>query len=357
MSNELEQRPEATPANIKDLMPVGERGVALRNLDDMYRFAQYLSMTRLTPKGLEQPAQILLAIQMGAELGLPPMASIQNIAVINGRPSIWGDAALAVCMEHPNYLDNDEDFDDATMTATCKIYTKKRGMDRPIVRTFSMTDAKQAQLQGKQGPWTQYPKRMLQLRARGFALRDSFPGALRGLLTTEEVRDLPPIQVENENEPTKTNKMDNLVQRKKAEVVLPEGMKGMPDPKPDPKPKGTPKPTPEPLEAEVVPVPEGEVTDPTQENASHGSVGGREPGEDDEMDPEPPFEADEAAQDDPDSGLSDDQNAKIIELKSWKKVGPKDFGRMLVGVGCEDAKIVSLTSAQAVELIKQLEAK
>ncbi len=38
---------------------------------------------------------------------------------------------------------------------------------------------------------TQYPKRMLQLRARGFALRDAFPDVLKGLVTAEEAQDYP----------------------------------------------------------------------------------------------------------------------------------------------------------------------
>jgi hypothetical protein len=56
---------------------------------------------------------------------------------------------------------------------------------------FSVTDAKKAQLWGKGGPWSQYARRMLQMRARGFALRDAFPDVLRGLITAEEAQDYP----------------------------------------------------------------------------------------------------------------------------------------------------------------------
>jgi hypothetical protein len=56
---------------------------------------------------------------------------------------------------------------------------------------FSVADAKRAGLWGKSGPWTQYPRRMLQLRARGFALRDAFPDVLKGLVTAEEAQDYP----------------------------------------------------------------------------------------------------------------------------------------------------------------------
>jgi hypothetical protein len=52
-----------------------------------------------------------------------------------------------------------------------------------------MADAKRAGLLGKAGPWAQYPARMLALRARGFALRNAFADALRGLITAEEAQD------------------------------------------------------------------------------------------------------------------------------------------------------------------------
>ena len=54
-----------------------------------------------------------------------------------------------------------------------------------------MADAKTAGLIGKQGPWTQYPKRMRQMRARAFALRDVFPDVLRGMPVAEELQDMP----------------------------------------------------------------------------------------------------------------------------------------------------------------------
>ena len=61
----------------------------------------------------------------------------------------------------------------------------------PERRTFSVADAKRAKLWFKAGPWTTYPDRMPQMRARGFAIRDTFPDALRGVITAEEAQDHP----------------------------------------------------------------------------------------------------------------------------------------------------------------------
>ena len=69
--------------------------------------------------------------------------------------------------------------------------------DQTAIETFTTGDAKRAKLWGKSGPWTDYPKRMLRFRARGYVLRDLFGDVLKGLRTVEEVRDIPaePINV------------------------------------------------------------------------------------------------------------------------------------------------------------------
>jgi len=151
-----------------------------------------VSASEFAPKDFKgKPESCLLAIQHGSEVGLSPMQSLQSIAVINGRPTIWGDAALALVQSSPvceyvrEYIEGDGD----AMTAVCE--AKRRGYPAPTVSRFSMADAKRAGLAGKSGPWSQYPGRMLALRARGFALRNAFADALRGLITAEEAQDYP----------------------------------------------------------------------------------------------------------------------------------------------------------------------
>lgn len=161
--------------------------LAPKDLDEAMRFADMLASSALVPKDyVGKPGNCLVAIQWGMELGLQPMQAMQSIAVINGRPSLWGDAMLGLVKSHPEFEWIKEECDGNV--ATCTI--KRRG-EPEVSQTFTMEDAKRAGLTGKQGPWTQHPKRMLQMRARGFALRDSFPDALRGLISHEEARDTP----------------------------------------------------------------------------------------------------------------------------------------------------------------------
>jgi len=150
-------------------------------------FCDYLADSDLVPKDFKgKPANCLIAIQWGSELGLKPLQAVQNIAVINGRAALWGDAVIALVRSSPlcEYITESDDGN----AAICKV--KRRG-EAEEIRTFSMDDAKAAGLAGKQGPWTQYPKRMRQMRARAFALRDVFPDVLRGMPIAEEIMDIP----------------------------------------------------------------------------------------------------------------------------------------------------------------------
>ena len=193
-------------------------GLALQSFDDAFRFATMVSKSDFAPKDFKgKPESCMLAIQHGSEVGLSPMQSLQSIAVINGRPTIWGDAALALVQSSPvcEYVREFTDGEGEALVAVCE--AKRRGYPQPTVVRFSMADAKRAGLAGKSGPWSQYPARMLTLRARGFALRNAFADALRGLITAEEAQDYPTP------EPTPATQPE-AVYAKPAEQAKPEDM-------------------------------------------------------------------------------------------------------------------------------------
>lgn len=198
---------QTTAVEKKRPVAVGSQGIIIADMDGMWRWSQYVAASGLAPKGIEKPESIFVATQMGLEVGLSPMAALQNIAVINGRPTIWGDAQLGIVRSTGELEEFDEwyevkgsrttrnpsEFTD-DVAAVCRV--KRRGFETQE-SAFSVADAKRANLWGKQGPWSQYPARMLRFRARSFALRDNFGDALRGMLSTEEARDMgPAIDVE-----------------------------------------------------------------------------------------------------------------------------------------------------------------
>ena len=181
--------PQERPAS---LMAGGSiRPIVPQSFEEAWRIANAVCTAGMAPKDLETPEKAMIAIMHGLEVGLTPMAALQSIAVVNGRPTIWGDGALGLVQGSGKMESHKETFtgEGEQRKATCVV--KRRGNSDVTTGEFSVTSAKKAGLWGKSGPWSQYPDRMLMMRARGFALRDAFSDVLRGLGIAEEVQDTP----------------------------------------------------------------------------------------------------------------------------------------------------------------------
>ncbi len=155
---------------------------------ELEHLANVLAKSDIVTKELiGKPANVLLVLMAGNEIGLTAGQSLQSIMVVNGRTSLWGDALMGKVLASPVYESSRDEFDFKTMTAT---FTVKRKGQEPLTRTFSQADAVKAGLWTKAGPWTNYPRRMLFHRARSWALRDAFADVLKGLRYYEEERDI-----------------------------------------------------------------------------------------------------------------------------------------------------------------------
>lgn len=173
-----------------------QTSLAPRSLTEAMESAKLIAASGLCPAEYRgKPQDVLAAIVMGAELGVTPFQSLQNIAVINGRPTMWGDLVLAIVrrsgiMEYIREREPDEA--DQAEEGRCEV--KRVGDAEPVIRRFTVQMADDAGLikrSGTSGPWATYRGRMLQMRARSWALRDAFPDVLKGLQLREEVEDYP----------------------------------------------------------------------------------------------------------------------------------------------------------------------
>ena len=192
---------------------------APRTFEQGMELAKLVANTGFAPKNYKgHPEECLMAMMAGNEVGLGPMASLQNIAVINGYPSVFGDAALALVKASPDYEYLHETFSEDGSTAICQ--AKRKGEEESI-RKFSLKDAADAGLLDKPGPWKQYRKRMLQMRARAWAIRDVWPHVLKGLSIKEEVQDIKePKNVTPEAKPEELKKNPVDVQIERLEGIL-----------------------------------------------------------------------------------------------------------------------------------------
>lgn len=164
-----------------------------QDIEQAYRIASAFAGSGMVPASFgNKPEACFVAIMAGAEVGLPPFQAIQSFAIINGRPSMWGDALVAVIRNQGFKMKEWYVGEGDDMVAHCEITRPDNGEVTP--GEFSVSDAKTAGLWKKAGPWQTNPKRMLKMRARAFAIRDGAADVLRGFSIREETEDFQPIE-------------------------------------------------------------------------------------------------------------------------------------------------------------------
>ena len=153
--------------------------------------------------GITSPADAYVRLMTGHDLGLSPSQSLRAVSVIKGRPSITADALVAVVKGSPVC----EYFRHIETTHERSTWETKRVGDPPERYTFTIEDARTAELVKEGGNWAKYPARMLRARAKAYLARDVYPDITLGLYTPEELRgerasyDVAPIAAKCEVQP------------------------------------------------------------------------------------------------------------------------------------------------------------
>ena len=177
-------------------IPVSRKtGIEIQNLGQAAILAELFVNGGYAPKGASVE-YATVAIMQGAMLGLNPIQSVQGIAVVNGHPTLYGDALAAVVKSSPLFAGETVEWlngKGADGEAGCKFTVFRLlpdGTKQPTVEWFTTTDAKRAGLLDKIGPWRTNPRQMLFNRARAFAYRHAFPDVLQGVRSYEEEQDV-----------------------------------------------------------------------------------------------------------------------------------------------------------------------
>jgi hypothetical protein len=187
------------PAIPSAFSPPAPFDFAPKTLSEAMELSRMLAESTMVPKDfIGKPGNCFLAMQWGAELGMKPMQAIQNIAIINGKPGIYGDVGKAMLLSRGfQILEDDVRQIELAGVASCTVVAP--GGAR-VTRTFSLSDAKTAGLWGKAGPWQTYPYRQMAWRAFWFAARDGAAHVLKGMAGVEELRDIASLEREVQGE-------------------------------------------------------------------------------------------------------------------------------------------------------------
>ena len=165
--------------------PTPDRVSTFEIMPSAVELAAAVAKTEFVPKGLRgRPEAVVAAILQGHELGLEPMASLNKIHVVDGRPTLAAELMRALVQRagHEIWLE------EASSTRVT-MGGRRRGEEHPTRITWTIDDAKRAKLAAKTN-WTNYPRAMLIARCTGELCRLLFADVLAGLsYTVEEVRD------------------------------------------------------------------------------------------------------------------------------------------------------------------------
>ncbi len=191
----MDQQENTTVVPQQQIATIPTFTLAPRTMQEAIEFAKVMADSDMVPKDYRgKSGNVLVAVQMGAEIGLGPMAAIQNIAVINGKPGLYGDAGKALLLNAGCIIEEDDiAVIKKTKAGRCRITRPGRP---PVERTFSEENAQKAGLWKKEGPWEKYPERQLAWRAFWFAARDAASDILKGLGGAEELRDITPREID-----------------------------------------------------------------------------------------------------------------------------------------------------------------
>lgn len=182
-----------------DLKTLGKTDLEPQNLTELMALAELIAKSEVCPQSYRnKPGDIIVAGQLGRSLGFGVLLSLQTIAVINGRPSIWGDGGLGLVQASGLLEEFDED--DPTKAKAqgfgrCKM--KRRGMPNAMEYRFTRAEAQAQNLLGKDS-WKKDEGAMLCWRARWRCMRAQFSDVLKGINAAEEIIDAEATVVESE---------------------------------------------------------------------------------------------------------------------------------------------------------------
>lgn len=150
-------------------------------LSTQVEYAKLLAASGLLPDAYQgKPANILWAIEYGKTLGISPMAAIQGINVIKGKPTASASLIASLVRQAGHRMRVRSD----NTKAVCEII-RKDDPDFVFVSVWDMDRAKQAGLTANPS-WAKYPEAMLKARAQTECARDACPEVLSGVQYTAE---------------------------------------------------------------------------------------------------------------------------------------------------------------------------
>ena len=161
--------------------------------NQLLRAADMLSKTTMVPQSYQgKPQDCFLALEIAGRMGLSPLAVMQNMYMVKGKPSWAGQACMMLINSCGKFRDVRPVYTVAKGKDDRGCYIQAvRINDGEVVQGTEVT-LKMAAAEGwaTNSKWRNMPEQMLAYRAASFFARVYCPEALMGAQTVEEVEDV-----------------------------------------------------------------------------------------------------------------------------------------------------------------------
>lgn len=157
-------------------------------MGDLLTFSEGLLKSGFLPAAIRTKEQAAAIILTGQELDLPPMLSLREVNVIQGKPTLSAQLMLTLAYTRiPGFRMNVIESTDTR----CVMEFIRPGQ-KPYQHEFTAQDAEALKLHEKDN-WKKQRKTMLRWRCASSGLRVTAPDAIAGFYTAEEIN--PDLQV------------------------------------------------------------------------------------------------------------------------------------------------------------------
>lgn len=171
-----------------------------KNFAELLAACEILVQSKILPKEIDTKEKCAVVIMTGRELGLRMMAATRAIYVVNGKPALSAQMMLALAYNTKEVEDVEIKEVGRGEEASCTVVVKRRGK-KPYSYFFSVDMAKK--LGRYANEWLKQPENMAKQRAISGNLRVTFPDAILGMYTPEEILSIEdaPARAEEERMP------------------------------------------------------------------------------------------------------------------------------------------------------------
>lgn len=197
----MEEFEQDFPISEKTLTKVQERVEIQREVlgfEKLMDMANMLAKSTIVPITYQnRPENTFIALDMASRMGVSPLVVMQNLYVIQGKPSFSGSAIASMIRSNPNFTKVQLNYVGVEGTDGRGAYVT--AIDKSTDTTLkggTVTigiSKKEGWYQKAGSKWQTMPEIMLAYRAYAWFGRVYCPELLMGLQTTEEVIDVTPV--------------------------------------------------------------------------------------------------------------------------------------------------------------------